>query len=455
MVEDVGPVSDAGPCTPYGGRRRVRKDSYLRFLYGPCVAFGLLGLAGPALSETSVPLTAGDTVMTGFSGTVLSAESLPPGVDPIDKTIIDVGGPALQILDLSAVGGPAAGQIVAPPVKFSVPAKDIGQVFPLAFDNGVAGGPPNLYAGATSAYGLQIVDTAPDSNGKPVRLKAGAPGARFMEGQFGSLEGATPGAIWKIDGTTGKASFLADTAFSGVLNSGPGLGGLAFDPKSRTLYAADLDNGLIHRFALDDNAADLGQFDHGVTGRPARGLPPVADDGKRLEILSPDFKPSDIATWGFTQAERRVRAMAVHDGRLYYAVDDGPEIWSVDLNPDGGFASDVRSEFQVKGEKPLPFTDIAFDGAGNLIVAQRGVQASPYDYGAFVEPGAAQVLRYSPETPDDPATPGTWAPEPQSYAAGFSGESKSASGGVSLQYGYQRGFSSPTRRRATTVSRGR
>ena len=436
MVVEVGPSAQLRVRRPFSALRRSNHDfSAAAF----SVTLFLLALVLPAThasAETAV-LSAGDTALSGFSGTVLSAESLPPGVNPIDKTVIDVDGPALQILDLSAIGGPAAGQIVAPPVKFSVPAKDIGQVFPLVFDNGVAGAPPNLYAGATSAYGLQIVDTTPDSDGKPVRLKAGAPGARFMDGQFGGLAGATPGAIWKIDGTTGKASFLADTAFSGVLNSGPGLGGLAFDPKSRTLYASDLDNGLIHRFALDDNAADLGQFDHGVTGRPTRDLPPVPDDGKRLEILSPDFNPSDIATWGLTQAERRVRAMTVHDGRLYYSVDEGPEIWSVALNPDGGFASDVRSEFQVKADKPLPVTDIAFDGAGNLIVAQRGTQASPYDYGAFVEPGAAQVLRYSPETPDDPATPGTWAPEPQSYAAGFSGESKSASGGVSLQYGYR------------------
>ena len=48
-----------------------------------------------------------------------------------------------------------------------------------------------------------------------------------------------------------------------------------------------------------------------------------------LQITDPAFKPDDPATWGITQAGRRIDAMAVHDERLYYAVAEGPEIWSV------------------------------------------------------------------------------------------------------------------------------
>jgi hypothetical protein len=398
--------------------------------------------AAPANAQTgdTAPtgaIGAGDVAVSGFSGTILFGESLAPGVDPIDKTVIDVDGASLRIFDVSTLGGAPAGKIVNPPLKFAVPAKDIGQVFGLVFDEGAQGESPNLYAGATSAYGIQIVGSDPDQEGSPVRLKSGAPGARFMAGLFGSLPGGSPGTIWKIDGVTGKATALADTAFTGVPNSGPGLGGLAFDPNSRNLYASDLDTGEIHRFALDYNAADLGQFDHGVTGRPARGLAAVPDDGKRMEITSPEFNPDDITTWGFTQPERRVHGLTVHGGRLYYAVDAGPEIWSVGLNEDGSFSGDVRSELLVEADRKLPVTSIVFDSQGRMILAQRGAQKNSYDYGPFVEPGATQVLRYAKEEPDDPATPGMWTPEPESYAIGFAKDTTSSSGGVSLQYGYR------------------
>ena len=327
-----------------------------------------LGFAAAVRAETSFPLAAGDTIITGFPGTILTKESLPAGVNPIDKTVIDKSAPSLQIFDLTTLGGAPAGQHVSPPAKLSISAEAIGQVFPLAIDPGKDGAPPNIYAGASSAFGLQIVEGKPGADGVPVRLKAGAPGAKFMDGQFGGLEGASPGAIFKIDGATGEPSLFADTAVGGAANSGPALGGLAFDPASRNLYASDLESGLIHRFAVDDNATNLGQFDHGVTARPTRGLDALPDDGKRAEITSDAFKAGDPATWGFTQEGRRVRAMAVHDGRLYYAVDEGPEIWSVGLNEDGSFADDARSELLVKADSESPIASMAFDASGNMLL---------------------------------------------------------------------------------------
>ena len=208
--------------------------------------------ADPSATQLSASFTPGDMALTGFSGTLLAGGSLKPGVDPVDKTIIDLEGPALRVFDLSTLAAPT-GQNLSPVVKFEALAKDVGQVSGLAFDDGKDGAAPNLYAAATSAFGLQIVAGEPDAGGQPVRLKAGAPGAHFMDGQFSSLPGASPGAIWRIDGTTGVVSLLADTTVKGVANSGPGLGALAFDPKSHNLYASDLDTGLIHRFALDSN----------------------------------------------------------------------------------------------------------------------------------------------------------------------------------------------------------
>lgn len=391
--------------------------------------------AEPAGEVKAAAIQAGDVAVTGFSGTVLATDKLPPGVDPLDRTLIDPSGPSLRVFDVSALNGAPAGQLLNAPVRLDIPAKDIGQVFAMALDPGTDGAAPQLYAAATSAFGLNIVGADRAADGKPVRLKAGAPDANFMEGQFGALSSDSPGAIYKIDGGTGALTYIADTAFSGKLNSGVGIGGLAYDPATRTLYASDLDSGLIHRFGLDYNAADLGQFDHGVTGRAAKGLARVADDGKRLDITSSAFKADDPSTWGFTQPARRVDALAVRDGRLYYAVAEGPEIWSVGLNG-GAFLEDARLEVAIKSDKPYPVTGIAFDSSGRMLVAQRGPVKNPYDYGSFADSGG-QVLRYAPEAPDDPATPDLWKSDPATYAVGTADDSNAGSGGVSLQYGYK------------------
>ena len=380
--------------------------------------------AGPGL------IARGDMAVSGFSGTALSTQSLPPGVNPTDRTFIDREGLSVRIFDVSTLGGPSTGQLVNAPAKHGVAAKDIGQVFALAFDEGnsAAGKPAALYAAATSAYGIHITGAQLDMDGKPVRLKRGAPDAQFMEGLFGGLPGGSPGTIWKIDGATGTATLFADTAFTGVPNSGPGIGDIAFDPQSRMLYASDLDTGLIHQFAIDLNGANLAQFDHGVTGRPALGLPVVPDDGRRMDLMSPSFDVSDLATWGFAQPERRVHALAVNNRRLYYTV--AAEIFSVGLNPDGSFGSDVRLEIMVRSEQPLPITDILFDHQGRMIVAQRGAQKGSYDYGQFVEIGTPRVLRYAADQA------GRWSPEPQEYAIGFPAGHRMSAGGVSLQYAF-------------------
>ena len=151
-----------------------------------------------------------------------------------------------------------------------------------------------------------------------------------MPGQFGSLPGAGPGTIYKIDQATGNIRVFANVATNGIANAGPGVGGLAFDPARRALFASDLETGLIHAFASD--GSDIGQFDHGVSGRPLNKKDAVADDGKRMDITSEAFVASNPATWGFTQIERRIDALAVHEGRLYYAVAEGPEIWSVGID---------------------------------------------------------------------------------------------------------------------------
>ena len=386
-------------------------------------------IGGP--TSLAVPLQEGDVVITGFSGVHLAVPTIAAGVDPLSETVIDPNGVSLKIFDLSTLGGPTVGQIVDAPVKFALPANAIGQVFGLAFDDG-NGGPPNLYVAATSAYGLQIVG-APGADGVPVRLKQGALGAAFMAGQFGSLPGASPGSIYRVDGQSGAVTLFADTAFSGLPNTGAGIGGVAFDPQSHDLYASDLDTGLIHRFNVLAPGADLGQYDHGTAGRPAVGLAPVADDRAVANISSAAFVAADPSTWGFTQPERRVTALAVHDGRLYYGVADGPSVWSVGLNADGRFEGDPRLELQIQAAQPYPVASIVFDPQGDMIVAQRGAQNGPFDYGQFIASGG-QVLRYTPAPAE--TNSGLWLPAPGEYPVGLPDGSRMGAGGAALADGY-------------------
>jgi hypothetical protein len=221
----------------------------------------VLGAAAPGSAQqpASVILAPGNAAVTGFSG-ALPPVQIAPGVDPGTATFIDRNGPSLRILDLQRMSGPARAQLVAAPKPTAWFASQIGQVFAVALDDAT---PPNIYAAASSAYGLPIV--APGANGAPEHVRVGAPGASFMPGLWGN--GGGPGSIWKIDGVTGAVSLFADVTLDGRPNSGAALGGLAFDPDSRSLYVADRETGFIHRFGL--NGAELGRYDHGTAERGA------------------------------------------------------------------------------------------------------------------------------------------------------------------------------------------
>jgi len=191
---------------------------------------------------------------------------------------------------------------------------------------------------ATAAYGLHI--TAPGADGNPAPVATGRPDAAFMDGQWGP--GGNAGTVWKIDGRTGKVSVFAVLKAEGIDNGGAGLGNIVFDPSHYQLFVSDLDSGLI--FRLDMNGNVLGTFDHGRNGRPAEGLDPVEDDGSRADITSPDFSTDNSDTWGLTDMRRRVWGLGFYRNRLYYAVGEGPQIWSVGFNDDGSFAGDAQVE---------------------------------------------------------------------------------------------------------------
>ena len=226
----------------------------------------------PVERPATVPglLNNGDMALSGFSGTKLVGE-LKHGMHPSYKTIIDPDGAALRVFDMSKLVWEDTA-VLTPPIKLEIKASEIGQVFGLTFDNGTVDQRPNLFATATSQFGLNIIGDDADGDGAPDRLKTGAANAVFMEGQFGTKFGGGPGSVWKIDGITGKPALFANVTLNGAHNSGPGLGDVAFDSTSGNLYVSDLDTGLIHRFDLA--GTELGRFDHGIVGRAAEQVLP-------------------------------------------------------------------------------------------------------------------------------------------------------------------------------------
>jgi hypothetical protein len=383
-----------------------------------------LGIA-PAHAQSPV-LSPGDAVVTGFSGIKPPAGPPSPGASPLDGFLIDPNGASAQIQSLAAAGAPPSGQLItAPPIR-QFKASEIGQVFAIALDDGLGAKTPNIYFGATSAFGLHIVRR---KEGGFERLKQGAEGAEWMEGQFGPGD-AAPGAIWKVDGETGAIS-----RFATLENSGPGLGDIVFDKAHRQFFVSDLDTGLIHRLGPTGGVID--SFDHGVAGRPAKGLAEQADDGRQADISSEAFAIETPESWGYTQAERMVWGLAFHEGRLYYAATGAQQIWSIGIAEDGGFAGDARWEFdadRLTGTGPI--TDMLFDAQGRLYLAQRGKPRGSYDYSLFAEPETSAVTRYRRERPDDPATESIWVAEAEDYSIGMPPEHRRAEGGIALGFAH-------------------
>ena len=332
-------------------------------------------------------LEPGDAVVTGFSGIV------PGAAQPFKKAaaqadaeemFIDLGGASMVIVKAGVSGRPP----IPADVTFEVTAGEVGQVFPIALGKRRGAG-ADIYLGATSLFGLQIVLPDSDGDGRPERTRTGHPNADWMQGQFGTENGSGPGSIWKVDGATGEVSLFAHIDE----NSGPGIGDIVRHPRTGQLYASDLDTGLVHR--IGDDGALIDAYDHGMAALGDFGGQALADDGKVADIKDSGFDSDDPGTWGLTQSARRVWGMAIRGDRLFYAVADGAEIWSVGLNADGSFSSDIRPEIDIEpGEEPLPITDMVFGADGSLYAAQRGFTTGGFDTSIFADNKDAKVLRF-------------------------------------------------------------
>ena len=432
-------LGSAGPSHSKRGERMSIWRSIASIGAGLCsrltslTAAIVIALAGSALPAAAASvLNQGNAVVTGFSGVTPPAVA-PASGDPMDGTLIDLNGASMRLLDLSTGGEPPHGQLISSPTVFQVKAGDVGQVFGIALDDGrgpdgTTSGTPDIYLTSTSAFGLQIV--LPDASGNPTRIKTGQAGAKWMAGQWGEAKGGTPGSIWKVSGATGEVSLFANVELNGQVNSGPGLGNIAFDPKSRQLFVSDLETGMIHRF--DMHGVDVGTYDHGTQGRASQGLAPVAyDPTQRLDITLPAFNVDDASTWHYAQKGRMVWGVKVLGDRLYYAAADGPQVWSISIGADGSFGSDPRLEIDLAGKPNTSvLSDITFDGQGYMYLAQRGPAHGDYTYKIFADGKQAEVLRYHQDQT------GKWLPAQEEYAIGFPPDYRNANGGVALGYGY-------------------
>ena len=368
----------------------------------------------------------GDAVVTGFSGALPPVQIL-PGVDPAEKTFIDLRGASLRVVDLQHMGGPPAAQLVGTPKPYTATAASIGQVFGVAIDDDT---PPNIYAAASSAYGLPIV--APGSSGELEHIRTGAANATFMPGLWGPRGG--PGSIWKIDGVTGAVSLFATVMLGSTANSGAALGGLTYDRGSRSLYVADRESGFIYQLGL--NGRHLGQFDHGVRGREAQGLPAVPwTSHQGIDVASPQFDSTAPATWSYAAPERRVFGLAVHQHRLYYAVADGLQIWSIGLNDDGSFRNDAMIELLVPPSSgPTEIARITFDEQDRMFLSERAAPTGVFDFEALAVAAIGRVLRYAIVRVVNGHR--VWQEEPADYGIGFPGDYRNANGGVAIGYNY-------------------
>ena len=389
-------------------------------------ATGLAAMsAAPATAQTAI-VQPGYAVVTGYAGFVLPPNP-PADADPTDYLTIDPNGIAATVADLTKLG--PQGALSTVPKPFSLTASQVGQVFGVALDDAAA---PNIYLAATSAYGLSI--GAPDASGLIKRSQTGEPGAQFLPGQFGpAAQGGGPGSIWRVDGTTGTVTVLKN--IDAGTGSVAGLGGLAYDPGTKQLFATDRGTGIIYRLSLDGTVQ--GTYDHGTEGLPSAGLPPVPPSPVApVNTQAPSFDTANPATWGLAPPARRVFALAVYNHRLYYSVAQGPEIWSAAITGSGAVTVG-RLEVQVPalgdGEE---IASIAFDGQGLMYLAERGPTTGDYTLTALATEGQSRTLRFVPKLPGD-KSPGLWRLAPDVYSVGLPSPYQNADGGVALNYGYK------------------
>ena len=391
-------------------------------------------------------IAAGESFVTRFSGTRTDTGS---NGQPVE--VIDENGVSGSIIDIRRPGQKPLGQHWRDePQRVPAFARDVGQVFGIAFDDAK---PANIYISATAAFGLHRNDDNSD----------------WMFGMWGA--GGGPGTVYKLNAQNNyQPEIFAQITLSGRENTGAALGNIAFDRVSRQLFVSDLETGMIHRLDVE-TGQENGVFDHGIDGR---GNFVDVTTGASLSLPGEPFSPAsqaqifacptDFSTtpscWNISSAKRRVWGLGVETGadgsvRLYYAswgdlnavgADKVNWIWSVGITADGDFdAGDVRREIKLpvldtaNGKVLAAPSDMAFSGQGVLLVAERGgmrhLKGDPES--PFTQPNISRVLRYSRDVNGIWQLEGPFGIGNLNSAIGNQPEQyNNAAGGVDWGYGY-------------------
>lgn len=216
--------------------------------------------------------------------------------------------------------------------------------------------------------------------------------------------GGGHGTVYRIANGTGAVSIFANLPASAVSTPNPaGLGNLAFDCGTRTLFVSDFDNGLIYQ--LNSSGAIVSTWDHGAVS----GIP-------------------DNTAQTYTPLGRRTWAVRPHNGRLYYSVwredagnpsaTNSNEIWSVAFTGTGFVGG---SQQLVRIMPPLgagnwsnPVASINFGPQGHLLATERSMSGT--------SPGAHQSRALEFVSP-------TWTPSANTFAIGQLAPLANAAGG--------------------------
>lgn len=337
----------------------------------------VMAMAANAIVPITLPIVPGESVVTCFSGLQTPLVSPPYAAEP-NGPVVGIYDTRLPVIPTNPVPvfdvnwQPPNFENLSGPPSDTWTAKNLGQVFGLCLDNAPN---PNIYVSATTVYG-----------------------ASFAFGPGG------PGAIYRIDGTTGSICILAQLPNGGPTGA-PALGQLAFDPNSNNLYCSNFEDGLVYIISLNSsngagNPCGTQQwttYNHGIQGRTDASMTTIADDG---------------IAGNFTALGRRVWAVVVEGNRLYYSVwwkdqarassPEGNQVWSVQIDgagqpiPGTAILEFTVSDLTPGGGYSQPVSDIEFTQSGAMLVAERTMPSDTnYVDQGYNAAHQSRVLKYT------------------------------------------------------------
>lgn len=222
-----------------------------------------------------------------------------------------------------------------------------------------------------------------------------------MDGLFDRMAGQAASGRWTVP--PARSRYFAEVTLDGVENPGPGLGNLAFDPLHRQVLR------LRPRHRHDPSRSTRRARISTLRPRHRRPRRRGAARGRRDPAVACPTPAQRLRRRGPRQLGLRggrpqVWGVAVHQGRLYYAVVDDSQIWSVGIAAeDGGFAEDPRwNSTSPSGRGSCRSACYRLrHGSGAMLLAQRGA-ITTWDYAGFADTGESLASTASGWSPGRP-----------------------------------------------------